>query len=112
MFKDPFPNKNLKHAWYKFYVYIKPESLSSSWSRDRIVSEINEKGFPAFSGSCSEIYREKCISSLNLMPEIELPVAKELGETSLMFLIDQTITKNNLIKYAEAIKNTIERATK
>ena len=43
---------------------------------------------------------------------IELPVAKELGETSLMFLIDQTITKNNLIKYAEAIKNTIERATK
>ncbi len=108
----PFPKKNLKHAWYKFYVYIKPEYLSSSWSRDRIVSEINEKGFPAFSGSCSEIYREKCISNLNLIPRIELPIAKELGETSLMFLIDQTITKKNLIKYAEVIKNTIERATK
>ena len=51
--------KNLKHAWYKFYFYIIKENLKSNWSRNRIIKEINLLGFPAFQGSCSELYLEK-----------------------------------------------------
>ena len=29
-------------------------------NRNRIIKTINDHGFPAFSGSCSEIYLEKC----------------------------------------------------
>ncbi len=108
----PYPDLKIKHAWYKFYIYIKPKYLLTDWSRDRIIAEIVKKGYPAFSGSCSEIYREKCLTSLSLSPKNRLKNARELGETSLMFLIDQTIQKNNLIKYAETIKEVLKRATK
>ena len=107
----PYPKHNLIHAWYKFYVFLNLEYLNPNWTRDRIISEISKKGFPAFSGSCSEIYKEKCISKLNLTPKVSLPIAKELGETSLMFIIDQTIEKDNLLKYAEVIKETLLKAS-
>ena len=108
----PLPNKNIKHAWYKFYIYLKLKYISSDWNRDRIISEIISKGFPAFSGSCSEIYLEKCFKKLGHSPIKRLPIAKELGETSLMFLVDQTISKENLVKYAETIKCILNKASK
>lgn len=107
----PIPKNNLIHAWYKFYVFLNREYLNINWTRDRIISEISERGFPAFSGSCSEIYKERCISNLNLSPKVALPIAKELGDTSLMFLVDQTIEKDHLSKYAEVIKETLIKAS-
>tara|TARA_Y100000739_G_C20576902_1_gene450747 strand:+ start:421 stop:1587 length:1167 start_codon:yes stop_codon:yes gene_type:complete len=108
----PFPDKAIKHAWYKFYIFIKPNYLLDNWNRDRIVNEIVQEGYPAFSGSCSEIYLEKCFKKLSMFPNQRCPVAKELGETSLMFLIDQTINNENLIKYAEVIKKVLIRSSK
>ena len=108
----PMPNRDIKHAWYKFYVFIKPEMLKSDWNRDRVISEINEEGFPAFSGSCSEIYLEKCFKKYNLNPAKRLPIAKELGETSLMFLVDHTIVRTNLEIYAHVIKKILLKAMK
>ena len=37
--------------------------------QDRIISEIS-LGFPAFSGSCSEIYLEKCFLNTSFQPLI------------------------------------------
>ena len=54
--------KNMKHAWYKFYFYIIEENLKSNWSRNRIIKEINLLGFPAFQGSCSELYLRKVLN--------------------------------------------------
>ncbi len=108
----PFPDKTIKHAWYKFYIFIKPKYLLDNWNRDRIINEIIQEGYPAFSGSCSEIYLEKCFKKLDISPKQRCPIARELGETSLMFLIDQTIDNENLIKYAEAIKKVLIRSSK
>ena len=60
LLRIPLPPDNIKHAWYKFYVYIDNKYLASGWSRNRILAEISIAGYPGLSGSCSEIYKEKC----------------------------------------------------
>ncbi len=107
----PLPNKNFKHAWYKFYAYIKPKNLLSDWSRDRIIYEITSRGFPAFSGSCSEIYLEKCFKSNKIAPKKRLYNAQLLGETSIMFLVHPTISNSEIIKYAEVIASVLKLAS-
>src|SRR3546814_10951043 len=44
------------HAFYKYYVYVRPENLASGWSRDQIVTEIGKRGIPCF----QEIGRAAC----------------------------------------------------
>lgn len=104
------PKDGFEHAWYKFYVYLKNESLQSDWNRNRIISEINSMGYPAFSGSCSEIYLEKSFQKRNLFPSNRLQVAKKLGETSLMFLLHPTITEEDMHKYSKVIKEILLKA--
>lgn len=98
--------ENCTHAYYKLYVYVKPENLPENWSRDRIISEINELGVPCYSGSASEVYLEKAFDNKGLRPELRLPVAMQLGETSLMFLVHPTLLDSEIEKTVEAI-NTV-----
>ena len=107
----PVIDQNIRHAWYKFYCYLNLQVLSSSWDRNRIIKTINEQGFPAFSGSCSEIYLEKCFKKINKNYS-RLKNAKELGETSLMLLVHPSISEEQMIKYAEVVKNVLVQATK
>ena len=74
------PPQHIGHAYYKYYVFVRPELLSPDWSRDRIMQCINAEGVPCSVGSCSEIYREKAFSG-EWPVDKSLPVAKELGET-------------------------------
>ncbi len=104
----PLPEEGLKHAWYKLYAYINPIALSGNWSRDRIIEEIISHGAPAFSGSCSELYREKCFSKLN---QSTLENAKNLGERSLMFLVDHTLDEEMIERYGEIILSVLKKAT-
>ncbi len=107
----PLPAANIGHAYYKYYAFIKPEKLKKDWSRDRIIHELNELGVPCFSGSCSEIYLEKAFETLPSKPKERLPVAKELGETSLMFLVHPTLDEKYMVTVANEIKKVIESAT-
>lgn len=90
------------HAYYKYYVYVIPENLPENINRDSILNALNEKKIPCFSGSCSEIYLEKAFDNHPSRPNARLTVAKELGETSLMFLIHPTLTTNEM----QTIANT------
>ena len=94
-----------KHAYYKLYVYVRPENLPDGWSRDRIIQEINDQGVPCFSGSASEVYLEKAFDHTGLRPASRLPVAKQLGETSLMFLVHPTLTTAEIEQTVQAIDN-------
>ncbi len=107
----PMPSNKIRHAWYKFYCFIKPEFLRKNWNRDKIIHEIANRGYPAFSGSCSEIYLEKCFKDLGYYPKERLPCAKELGETSLMFLVHPTITFEEMNNYSRLIKKIVSDAT-
>ena len=106
----PLPPEHLTHAWYKFYAFVQPDALADGWSRDRILSEIAALGYPALSGSCSEIYLEKCFQDAGLAPSKRLPVARRLGETSLMFLVHPTITPEQMAGYAQAVRSVLHQA--
>lgn len=100
------------HAYYKFYVYVRPEILKDGWDRDRIQVEISESGIPISSGSCSEIYREIAFTSQRLQPAQPLPVARELGETSLMLQVHPGLKRESLLQAAEVVRSILRRATR
>jgi len=100
-----------QHAHYKCYVYVRPEQLKEGWSRDRIVAEINALGVPCFQGSCSEVYLEKAFEGTGFAPSERLPVARELGETSLMFLVHPTLTQAEVDKTCAAIAQVLGQAS-
>ena len=106
------PNDDYFHAYYKYYLFIRPEKLADNWNRDRIMQEINSRGIPCFSGSCSEIYLEKAFDLPCYRPEKRLPVAKELGETSLMLLVHPTLTTKNIENAIDIVKGIMKIASK
>ncbi len=102
----------IEHAQYKCYAFIKPELLKESWTRDRIVNEINMLGVPCFQGTCSEVYLEKAFDNTSFRPEARLPVAKELGETSLMLLVHPTLKASEIEKTCDTIYTVLKAASK
>ena len=102
----------LTHAYYRQYAYIKQEGLKLGWTRDRIVEDIVAQGFPAFQGTCSEVYLEKAFDETGWRPEKRLPVARELGETSIMFLTHPSITEEQLQDYCNAVRQSFEKAAR
>lgn len=98
------------HGQYKCYVFVRPERLATGWSRDRILEEINAAGVPCFSGSCSEVYLEKAFEGTGFRPGRRLPVAKELGETSLMFLVHPTLTAGEIDRTCDVLRQVGRRA--
>lgn len=97
------PSSEIGHAYYKYYAFVRPERLKSGWTRDRILGAISAEGIPCFTGSCSEIYLEKAFKGMR--PTKRLPIAKNLGETSLMFLVHPTLSEGD-------IRDTIKAVTK
>jgi len=90
---------HIEHAAYKCYIFVK----GSVELRDKMMMEINEKGVPCYSGSCSEVYLEKAFDNTGFRPKERLLVAKELGETSLMFLVHPTLTKEEIQKTCDVL---------
>lgn len=107
-----FPPKFVEHAWYKCYVFIRPEGLKDNWSRDLIINEINKLGASCFSGSCSEVYLEKAFDKTGYRPKVPLSVARELGNTSLMFLVHPTLTENEIKHTCNVIGEVMKLAEK
>jgi len=100
----------IEHAAYKCYVFVVNNKLKTGWNRDRIMSEINKLGIPCFSGSCSEVYLEKAFDNTSFRPSERLVVAKEMGETSLMFLVHPTLTDNEILKTCKVISKVLFKA--
>jgi len=92
------PN-HIEHAAYKCYVFVK----GGVDLRDKMMMEINEKGVPCYSGSCSEVYLEKAFDNTGFRPKERLSIAKELGETSLMFLVHPTLTEEEIQKTCDVL---------
>ena len=104
------PDNNIKHAYYKYYVFLRPDRINSEWSRDKIVQAINAEGVPCFMGSCSEVYKEKAFLDSGLYPKKNLVKAKELGETSLMFNIHPSLSINDVEKMCCAVRKVLKHA--
>ena len=101
---------SVRHAAYRAYVFVEPDSLKAGWSRDRIIAEINAQGVPCYPGSCPEIYLERAFEGTGWRPPQRLPVARELGETSLMFLVHPTLEAGHLAKTADVLADVMRSA--
>jgi dTDP-4-amino-4,6-dideoxygalactose transaminase len=101
------PSDDYVHAAYKCYVQVNSDVLPEGWSRDRIMAEINALGVPCFSGSCSEVYLEKAFEHTPWRPEQRLHNARQLGESSLMFLVHPTLSEQSMQKTITAIQTVM-----
>jgi len=104
------PPPHLEHAYYKYYAFIDPDQLKENWTRNRILEAIAAEGVPCFSGSCSEIYLEQAFADTPWRPPERLPVARELGETSLMFLVHPTLGENEILYSCRVISEILQTA--
>jgi len=107
---------HIDHAAYKCYVFVEPEQLASGWNRDRILETIVARGVPCFSGSCSEIYLEQAFGPSaahpGWRPERRHKVARELGETSLMFLCHPTLGATHLARTCRVLREVMAQASR
>lgn len=94
-FRVPDIPDNITHAFYKAYVFVNGDAIR----RDEIVKQINAQSVPCFTGSCSEIYLEKAFNNHSE----RLPGARELGQTSLMFLVHPSLTEAEISLTADVL---------
>jgi dTDP-4-amino-4,6-dideoxygalactose transaminase len=110
LLRTPLAPQDVIHAWYRFYTFVRPERLADGWTRDRIIEEINARGVPCFHGSASEVYLEAAFDGTGWRPPERLPTAKQLGETSLAFLVHPTLTDAEIDKSCAVISEVISAA--
>ncbi len=96
-----------EHAWYKFYLFVQPRLLRPDWDRDAILQAVAAEGVPCFTGSCPEIYRERAFRGGPYEPGQRLPVARRLGEESLMFPVHPTLTTADMDDMALALRKVL-----
>jgi dTDP-4-amino-4,6-dideoxygalactose transaminase len=105
------PTDNVGHSYYKYYAFLRHEFLRDDWGRDRIVEAIRAEGVPCSAGSCGEIYLERAFPE-EMRPRERLPVARELGETALMFLVHPTLTEEDMHDTADAVEKVLVHASR
>jgi dTDP-4-amino-4,6-dideoxygalactose transaminase len=108
----PAPPADMQHACYRQYAYVRPAKLREGWSRDRIVQAVLAEGVPLYHGSCSEIYLERAFDGTGWRPAERLPNARELGETSLMFLTHPTLTDDEVGRVCAAVRRVMRQASR
>ena len=110
--RTPRPPEGFRHAYYRYYAYVRPEGLKDGWDRDRIVAEVNARGIPLFQGSCSEVYLEKAFEGTSWRGGGRLPNACELGETSLMFLTHPTLSDDEVSRVCDVVTDVFRQAAR
>jgi len=108
----PQPPPHTEPSYYRFYAYVRPDALRTGWDRDRILAEFAARKIPALVGSCSEVYLEKAFAAARLQPPERLPVARELGETSIAFLTHPTLSEETVSRWIEVARTVLTMATR
>jgi dTDP-4-amino-4,6-dideoxygalactose transaminase len=114
------PGPEIYHSYYKYYVFIKPDQLKDSWSRDAVLAALNSAGVLCNTGSCPEIYLENAFKTgvFRLQGAVTdnknkyLPVARQLGETSLMFMVHPTLTPASIEYAIDQVRQVMKEAVK
>ncbi|WP_028448708.1 DegT/DnrJ/EryC1/StrS family aminotransferase [Chitinibacter tainanensis] len=102
---------HIHHAQYKHYLFVEPAQLKEGWSRDRIIDALTALGVPCYQGSCSEVYLERAFDGTPWRPKQRLEVARQLGETSLMFLVHPTLTDVDMDLVCNGLHAVLNQAT-
>ncbi len=102
------PPPTISHAYYKYHVFVRLEQLKPSWNRHRIQDAINAEGVPCF--ACyREMYLEKAFP-VEWTPRTPLPNVKQLSETGLVFLVQPTLSEQDMFDTCEAVEKVMYAA--
>ncbi len=104
------PPREIGHAYYKYYAFLDAAAVADGWDIARIIEAINAEGVPCYSGSCSEIYLERAFRERGWGPAERLPVARRLGEASLMFLVHPTLGEAEMEDTIRAVGKVMKAA--
>lgn len=118
--RTTIPDVDLYHAYYKYYVFINQNELKKSWNRDAVIDSLDKAGIPCNTGVCPEIYREKAFEKAYYKihgakknkANVFLPVAKQLGETSIMLMVHPTLKSESIHFAIEQVRLVMEKAAK
>jgi hypothetical protein len=102
----------IKHAYYRYYAFIEPDKLREDWNQTRVIAAIQAEGVPCFVGSCGEIYRERAFLAAGWPPSRRHPVAKQLSETSLAFLVHPTLSDQDMQDTCRAVEKVMRTAVR
>ncbi len=118
--RTTIPDEDVYHSYYKYYVFINQTLLKKSWDRAAVINALNDAGIPCYTGTCPEIYREKAFK--NSLYRIHagkkdkgttyLPIARQLGETSIMLMVHPTLTPESIHYVIEQVKQVMKKAVK
>ena len=101
--------KSMESAWYKFYIFLNLQNLGKGWTRNLVIEEFQKLAVPCFQGTCAEIYKEKCFETIIWLPGKQLPIAADIGERSIMFLVHPTLTDREIEKTQIAMKQVFAK---
>ena len=96
----PAPPAGVRNAWYKLYFHLEVPQKEASRTRRLVMARARAEGLRLFTGACPEIYRERAFRGL---PNPDCPVARRLGETSLMVEVHPTLRPDLLQRRAERL---------
>lgn len=88
------PGEDFGHAYYRYYVYVRPERLKAGWDRNKIIAAINAEGVTVRSGICPDVSREPVFGPCERGGRHENAAA--LGETSLAFFVDPCLSDRDI----------------
>ncbi|MCF8093599.1 MAG: DegT/DnrJ/EryC1/StrS aminotransferase family protein [Desulfotignum sp.] len=114
------PGPEIYHSYYKYYVFINQNELKNSWNRDLVIEALNNAGVPCNTGTCSEIYREKAFKkgSYRIQGAVKdngkdrLPVARQLGKSSIAFMVHPTLTSESIHYVIEQVTRVMKKAVR
>lgn len=106
----PVAAPDVSPAWYRAYVFVRPDRLAAGWSRDRIIAAIQARGVPCMVGTAPEVYLEQAFDAAG-RPAQRLPVARQLGETGLCFLVHPTLSAAEIDQTRAAIDAVMVQAS-
>ncbi|MBI2677712.1 MAG: DegT/DnrJ/EryC1/StrS aminotransferase family protein [Candidatus Koribacter versatilis] len=109
------PKSTERCSYYKYYAYVRPEKLAAGWTRERLLDAINAEGVPCSTGGSAEIYMEQAFPP-EWKPQqagkvARYPVARALGETSLMFHVHSTLAEPDMRDVVTAVEKVMSAAS-
>ena len=99
----PEPPEGITHAWYKFYLLLRPDVKDPKGRRAALIERLVQRGIPCGTGSCPDMSLELALKSLDCRRDASLPNAHALGERTIMLLVDHTLDESDMAVMADAL---------
>ena len=99
-----------RHASYRFYMFVRQDNLKAGWSRDRIVTTLQQAGVPACRGHVPKSIASAPLMAMTVEPASPLPVASRLGEDSIALLVHPTIDDATMTEIAKETAGILSKA--